>query len=182
MQVKNKHYWALYYGVDENLPDDIFIEKINEINALIEQSIKEMNGGSSNMSVIKSNRSESEMEFIHTARQLQIYSIQKCVGFPKRYTFYVSQPIADMATKIHDYVKCANSVYPLSQHEAQIRRGYLLRANALLNSLVSQLEVAAELFGIEPDTMQYWMQIVEKEIRLVKAVLKKDKERYKDLP
>ena len=105
MQVKNKHYWALYYGIDENLPDDIFIEKINEINALIEQSIKEMNGESSNMSVIKSNRSESEMEFIHTARQLQIYSIQKCVGFPKRYTFYVSQPIADMATKIHDYVK-----------------------------------------------------------------------------
>ena len=134
------------------------------------------------MSVIKSNRNESEMEFIHTARQLQIYSIQKCVGFPKRYTFYVSQPIADMATKIHDCVKCANSVYPLSQHEAQIRRDYLLRANAQLNSLVSQLEVAAELFGIEPDTMQYWMQIVEKEIRLVKAVLKKDRERYKDLP
>ena len=58
----------------------------------------------------------------------------------------------------------------------------MLRANAQLNSLVSQLEVAAELFGIEPDTMQYWMQIVEKEIRLVKAVLKKDRERYKDLP
>ena len=87
-----------------------------------------------------------------------------------------------MATKIHDYVKCANSVYPLNQHEAQIRRDYLLRANAQLNSLVSQLEVAAELFGIEPDTMQYWMQIVEKEIRLVKAVMKKDRERYKDLP
>ncbi len=134
------------------------------------------------MSVIKSNRAESEMEFIHTARQLQIYSIQKCVNFPKRYTFYVSQPIVDMATKIHDCVKCANSIYPLNQHEAQIRRDYLLQANAQLNSLVSQLEVAAELFGVEPDTLRFWMEIVEKEIRLVKAVMKKDRERYKDLP
>ena len=134
------------------------------------------------MSVPKGKRSESEMEFIHTARQLQIYTLQKCVGFPKRYTFYVSQPIANAATRIHECVKMANSVYPLNQHEAQIRRDYLTRANAELYSLISQLEVAKELFGIEAHTMAFWMEIVEKEIRLVKAVMKKDRERYKDLP
>ena len=134
------------------------------------------------MSVIKSKRSESEMEFVHTARQLQIHSIQKAVGFPKRYTFYVSQPIANCATRIHEYVKCANSIYPLNQHEVQMRRDYLLRANAELNSLVAQIEVAAEMFGIEPDKMRFWLDIVEKEIRLVKGAMKKDRERYKDLP
>ena len=82
------------------------------------------------MAVIKSNRTESEMEFIHTARQLQIHTIQKCVNFPKRYTFYVGQPMAECATRIHEYVKCANSIYPLNQHEVQMRRDYLLRANA----------------------------------------------------
>ena len=30
--------------------------------------------------------------------------------------------------------------------------------------------------------MRFWMDLVDKEIRLVKAVLKKDKERYKNLP
>ena len=134
------------------------------------------------MSVIKSKRDESEMEFIHTARQLQIHTIQKCVGFPKRYTFYVSQPIAESATRIHEYVKCANSIYPLNQHEVQLRRDYLPRANAELNSLVSQIEVANELFGIEGEKMKFWLDIVEKEIRLVKGTLKKDRERYKDLP
>ena len=134
------------------------------------------------MSVLKSNRGTSEVEFIHTARELQIYTIQKCVGFPKRYTFYVSQPIAEMATKIHDYVKCANSIYPMNQHEAQMRRDYLLRANAQLNSLVSQIELANELFGIEADKVHHWMGIVNREIALVKAVLKKDRERYKNLP
>lgn len=134
------------------------------------------------MAVIKSNRTESEMVFIHTARQLQIHTIQKCVNFPKRYTFYVGQPMAECATRIHEYVKCANSIYPLNQHEVQMRRDYLLRANAELNSLISQIEVAGELFGLEPDKMKFWMEIVEKEIRLVKGTMKKDRERYKDLP
>lgn len=122
------------------------------------------------------------MEFVHTARQLQIHTIQKCVGFPKRYTFYISQPIAASATKIHEYVKCANSVYPTNQHEAQIRRDYLIWANAELQSLVSQIEVANELFGLEPDKMKFWTDIIEKEIRLVKGTMKKDRERYKNLP
>ena len=134
------------------------------------------------MSVIKSKRAESEMEFIHTARQLQIHTIQKCVNFPKRYTFYVSQPLAAAATRIHEYVKCANSIYPLNRHEVQMRRDYLIRAKAELNSMISQLEVANELFGIEGDKMKFWVDIIDREIRLVKGTMKKDRERYKDLP
>lgn len=63
-----------------------------------------------------------------------------------------------------------------------MRRDYMLKANAELNSLVSQIEVAAEMFGIEPDKLKYWMDMVEQEIRLVKGAMKRDKERYKDLP
>lgn len=133
------------------------------------------------LSVIKSKRTQSEMQFIYTARELQIYSIQKCVGFPKRYTFYLGQPIANAATRIHEFVKMANSVYPLNAHEVQMRRDYLLRANAELNSLVSQIEVAGELFGLDPNVMKHWMGLVEQEIRLVKGTLKKDRERYRDV-
>ena len=134
------------------------------------------------MSVIKSKRSTSEMEFLATARKLQIYTLRKCVNFPKRYTFYVSQPIANAATRIYEDVKRGNSIYPLNQHDVQMRRDCFLRANAELQSLISQLEVAQELFGVEMDTMKGWMELVDTEIRLVKAVLKKDRERYKDLP
>ena len=122
------------------------------------------------------------MEFIATARKLEIYSIQKCVNFPKRYTFYISQPIANAATRIYEDVKRANSIYPMNQHEAQMRRDYLIRANSELQSMVSQLEVAQELFGIEMDTLKYWVDIIDTEIRLVKAVMKSDRERYKNLP
>ena len=134
------------------------------------------------LAVIKSERTTSEMEFLSNARKLQIYTIQKCVGFPKRYTFYVSQPIANCAVRIYENVKKGNSIYPLNQHEAQMRRDCFLSAYAELQSLVSQLEVAQELFGIEMQTLKYWMEIVDAEIRLVKAVLKNDRARYKTLP
>lgn len=122
------------------------------------------------------------MEFLATARKLQIYTIQKCVNFPKRYTFYVSQPLANAATRVYEYVKCANSIYPLNQHEAQLRRDCLIKANAELNSIASQLEVAQELFGIDMETLMYWAELINTEIKLVKAVMKNDRDRYKDLP
>lgn len=134
------------------------------------------------MSVIKSQRTTSEMEFIANARKLQMYTIRKCVSFPKRYTFYVSQPIANASTRIYEEVRRANSIYPVNQHEAQMRRDCFLRANAELYSLISQIEVAQELFGIEMETMRFWLDIIDFEIRLVKAVMKSDRERYKNLP
>ena len=122
------------------------------------------------------------MEFIHTARELQIHSIRKAAGFPKRYTFYVSQHIVDAATNVHKWAKMGNSIYPTNQHEVQVRRDYMMRALAELQALVSQIEVAAELFPIDGKQMRYWMDLVNKEDRLLRAVLKSDKARYQNLP
>lgn len=134
------------------------------------------------MSVIRSQRSTSDMQFLATARALQIYTIRRCVGFPKRYTFYVSQPLAAIGTRIYEDVKRGNSIYPTNQHEVQIRRDYFMHALAELQNMISQLEVASELFGVEASIMQGWMELVDSEIRLLKAVQKSDKARYKDLP
>ena len=134
------------------------------------------------MSVIRSARSVSEVQFLHTARELQIYTVQKCVGFPKRYTFYVSQPLAAAATRIYEDVKCGNSIYPANQHEVQLRRDYFLQALAELQNLISQVEVAYELFRFDANIMEHWMELVDTEMKLIKALLKSDKSRYKDLP
>ena len=134
------------------------------------------------MSVIRSARSVSEVQFLHTARELQIYTVQKCVGFPKRYTFYVSQPLAAVATRIYEDVKRGNSIYPANQHEVQLRRDYFLQAVAELQNLISQVEVAYELFRFDANIMEHWMELVDTEMKLIKALLKSDKSRYKDLP
>ena len=134
------------------------------------------------MSVPKPQRNQSEMEFLQTARALQIFTIRRCKAFPKRFTFYISVPLANSATRVYENVKRGNSVNPGNQHEAQIRRDYFVRAIAELNSLVSQVEIAAEMFGVAPETMREWMGMVKREIDLVKGVMDSDRRRYKKLP
>ena len=133
------------------------------------------------MSVPKGKRGESDMEYVNNARKLQIYTIQKCVNFPKRYTFYINQPIASASVRIYEQTKKANSIYPTNAHEVQMRRDCLLKAYAELNHLISQVEVANELFGIKPNSMKHWMDLIATEMRLVKGVMKKDRERFKKL-
>ena len=135
------------------------------------------------MSVIKSKRGESEAEFLANARALQAYTIRKCVNaIPKRYTFYIGQNIAAIATRVYELVKCGNSIYPLNQHEAQIRRDYFLSAHAELQNLISQIELANEIIQFEDQVLPEWSRLIGNEIRLVKGILKADRERYKDLP
>lgn len=134
------------------------------------------------MSVIKSKRAESEMEFVYNARELEIFTLRKCSSFPKSFLFLKTESIAKLAVGIHSHVKQANSIYPLNQHEVQKRRDHFIDANAKLNDLAGSLEVAQELFGINANVMKIWSALIDKEIRLVKAVMKKDRERYKELP
>lgn len=134
------------------------------------------------MSVIRSKRGESQMEFLATARKLQAFTIQKCVNtIPKRYTFYIGTHLADSATAIYDLVKKGNSIYPLNAHEVQMRRDYFLRAYAELQSLVSQIELAHEIVKFDPAVLGEWSSLISTEIKMVKAVLKADRERYKNL-
>lgn len=134
------------------------------------------------MSVVKGKRGESGMEFLHTARLLQIFTIQRCVTFPKRYTFYIGQPIAACGTRIHELVKCGNSVYPTNAHEVQIRRDYFIEALAETQNLVSLIEVANELFGINKELMGQWAALIDEETRLIKGVMERDMARFKNLP
>ena len=120
---------------------------------------------------------------VHTERQgtanLHDPKMQK---FPTRFTFYVSVPLANSSMRVYENVKRGNSVNPSNQHEAQIRRDYFVRAIAELNSLVSQVEIAAEMFGVAPEVMREWMRMVNREIELIKGVMNADRRRYKSLP
>lgn len=121
------------------------------------------------------------MEFLDNAHKLKIYTIQQCVNFPKRYTFYVSTDIAQTANDILTNVKCGNSIFPSNSHEVQIRRDYFMRAYALTQALISQINTACELFTIPAKNMIQWMGLIQSELKLIKGVMETDKKRYKNL-
>lgn len=134
------------------------------------------------MSVVKSRRGTSAVQFLATAREIQTYTLRTVVKhIPKRYTFYVAQKIVDSATDAHGYVKRANSVFPTNRREAELRREFFVRAVAEYQNLISQITLAYEMFPMPDKTMTDWMALIRQEQVLLKAVMKKDRERYKAL-
>lgn len=133
------------------------------------------------MAVHKQDRNESQLQFLDTARELEIFTLRNCVKFPKRYTFFITTEIVRLAQSVFNNVKSANSVFPSGELEVQLRRDYLTRANCDLQCLISQLDVAKEMFGAEIKSGMWcnWMDLIEREAKLISAVKKKDKERLK---
>lgn len=136
------------------------------------------------MSVHKHDRHESQLQFIETARQLEIFTLRNCVKFPKRYTFFITTEIVRLSQSVYNNVKAANSIFLSGELEVQLRRDYLTKANCDLQCLISQLDVAKEMFGAEvkSNTWCSWMDLIEKQAKLISAVKKKDKERLKETP
>lgn len=133
------------------------------------------------ISVIKSEQNESGVEFLDNAHKLKIYSIQQCVNFPKRYTFFVSTEIANTANAILTDVKCGNSIYPTNEHEVQKRRDYFLEAYASAQALISQINSASEIFSIPGKVMIQWMELINNQLKYTKGIMDADKKRYKKL-
>lgn len=133
------------------------------------------------MSVIKSKRKTSVVEYVYNARLLAKYTISRCINFSKRYTFYVSTDLSDTAKAIYDKVIRANAIYPNNQHDLQMRRDLLIGAKLDLYSLISKIELAYEILDFKESSMIYWLGLVDKELRLVKGVIEKDKERFNSL-
>ena len=133
------------------------------------------------MSVIKSKRKLSSVEFINTAMDLEIFTIKQCLKFPKRYTFVINNTLIDLAKECLINVKMANNIIPSNKQEYEARRLYLLTAKGNIINLYTQLDIARELFDIKENTFKGWIDLAIKEENLINGILKKDNERYKNL-
>lgn len=140
------------------------------------------------MSVLKSKRGESIIQFLETARELEVYTIKQCAKLPKRFMFLITKDLVDLAKSVFNNVKSANSVYPTNTAELQLRTNYIIKANCALQCLISQLDIAREFIkhtdndkAIKSKVWQTWADLITNEIKMLSALRKNDKERYKDL-
>lgn len=140
------------------------------------------------MSVLESKRGVSTMQFLETARELEIYTIKQCAKFPKRFMFLITKEIVALATAVYDNVKSANSVFPTNAAELQIRTNFIIAANCKLQSLLSQLDIAREFVRqtdsnkpIKSTIWQKWVDLITTEAKLLSALKSSDKARYKNL-
>lgn len=103
------------------------------------------------MSIYKSKRSESSMQFVDTAKKLEAFTLSCCMKAPKRYTFFLTSRIMQLASDVHEHAAAANNIWPTNQHEAQMRRDELTRANIALQNLDPKLQLLYEAARQNPE-------------------------------
>ena len=114
------------------------------------------------------------MQFVDTAKKLEAFTLSCCMKAPKRYTFFLTSRIMQLASDVHEHAAAANNIWPTNQHEAQMRRDELPRANIALQN--------PEGYKWIGKAMEQWGAMIAEEAKLLAAVRKKDRQRYKDLP
>ena len=120
---------------------------------------------------------------------LEAHTLACCIKAPKRYSFFLTSRIMELASEVHDHVRAANNIWPTNQHEAQLRRDELLRANIALQNLNPKLQLLYDAILQNPENcawihraMEKWGNLINEEAKLIAAVKKNDRQRYKDLP
>jgi hypothetical protein len=141
------------------------------------------------MSVIKAMRGESAMQFVETARKLELHAFSVVTKAPKRYGPYLLYKIMNLASTVHDEVRAANNIYPKNKHEAQMRRDYLTKANIALQNLSPKLVLLYDSILQNPEkcpwidhAMLEFGNLIKEEAQLISKVKKADNERFKNLP
>lgn len=129
------------------------------------------------------------MQFVETARRLEIHAFSVCTKAPKRYLPFLTGRIFELASTVHEEVRAANNIYPTSQHELQMRRDHLINANIALQNLSPKLTLLYDSILQNPEkcpwidhAMQEFGQYIVDEAQLISKVKKADRERFKDLP
>lgn len=136
------------------------------------------------MSVLKSDRSTSPVQFLESARQLEVYTLRMSTKLPKRYLYLHTVILTNLSHEIYNKCKMANSVFPTNAHEVQLRRDYFIQAYSSTQALSSQLEITCEMFtdvSITQSEWINWIKLVNDCCKYIVAIMKSDCNRYSSL-
>jgi len=129
------------------------------------------------MSVIKSKRGVSKLQFLDTAREIYIMCLRYCENMPKKHYHYLQEPfmrcLADMLTNL----KIGNSIYATSDEEWQMRRKHFLLGYASLQAAISYLGIMQDMSLLTERQIIHISGKMSEENKLIKGVLEADKKK-----
>jgi len=111
------------------------------------------------MSKHESDRTPGKYDVLEAAKELAGYTLRITSNeknFPKRYRFSVVGKIQDKAIEIVDWLIMANEIYPNTRVELERRTLYQKEARAACRSMMTLMEIAADAFGVNAGTLEYW--------------------------
>lgn len=84
------------------------------------------------MSVLKSKRTTSKAEFVNTANQIYIETLNFLTRLSARYSRLLAEPTAVLAGEVIDHAEKANSIFPSDPQRVELRKAHLLGGPAPL--------------------------------------------------
>ena len=100
------------------------------------------------MSVLKQKRTTSKAEFINTANQIYVETLNFLTRLSARYSRLIAEPVAKLAGEIIDHAEKANSIFPSDNQRIEMRKAHLLEARASLMALDVRLTHVLSLIHI----------------------------------
>lgn len=136
------------------------------------------------MSVVKSKRGEGQLVVLTKSSELAAYSIKICSNekcFPKRYRWCITSKIVDAAVEISNNAVMANSVFVKDEFDYKLRKQYQTKALSSTYALLSMIDMAYRVFGIEAGRIEHWTRLTVEVQTMLRNWRKTDIERYKSL-
>lgn len=103
------------------------------------------------MSVLKQKRTTSKAEFVNTANQIYVETLNFLTRLSARYSRIVAEPVAVLAGEVIDYAEKANSIFPSDAQRVELRKAHLLEARASLMALDVRLTHCYTLMSQNPE-------------------------------
>lgn len=129
------------------------------------------------MGVLKSKQNLSNLEFYRTATIIRAdltRFVMNEKNVPKRWRPVFTFPMIEKLTELIDVIIAANTIYPQSFHEAEMRRDYQTKAIIVLEQIQQELIFLLSTLPVDPDKLQPIEELILKELALVKGWRKSD--------
>lgn len=102
------------------------------------------------MSVLKARRTTSKAEFINTAYNIYVETLDFLTRMSARYSRLLAEPVAKLAGEVLDYAEKANSIFPSDDQRRELRKAHLLEARASLMALDVRLSYCYQVMSRNP--------------------------------
>ena len=103
------------------------------------------------MSVLKQKRTTSKAEFINTANQIYVETLNFLTRLSARYSRMLQEPVAKLSGEVLDHAEKANSIFPSDPQRISIRKAHLLEARASLMALDVRLTLCYDVMSQNPE-------------------------------
>lgn len=124
-----------------------------------------------------SERNESKIQFVDTARELVVHTLHYARKFPKAAMFLLTKDIVDYAKNVYLHTVCANDIFPKTPADVESRKKHLDFTIGCLDTMDCFLGIMKDDYSDAKITdygWVHWGELIFKEKNLIKKVLASD--------